>query len=476
MRVERLEYGLRFIGIVEIENDNAKMIIQCAGQCARSLARPVLVQPGRKLTAKIGIGFGHPCVRHRGAIVGGSVHHVAKCGPVFVGRPDLVAFLFVGIGGVAGQKSDLPGRDIDGFRGVIVPGDDRAQAVKGVFRRLQDKLQGSQPLLAVDHFPARKTEYRVGGLIEHDRSEEMRGHRLAARNKNAVGSGANVVPQRFPLIFPLPDVWALKQRHRVPRLLGENVHHGNIARLHCFPLAINGTASFGYWPYPEAVNQDLTVEIFRRYRRLFRDLGLIRWQLFLVNCKELQMLIGYARVSTTDQVAGLEAQHRDLRATGCTEKIFAERVSSVAQRNELAAALDYVRDGDTLVVTRLDRLARSTADLLEIIATLERKGVALRILDFGGQAVDTQSPSGRLIVTMFGAVAQFERELLLQRQREGIAKAKAEGRYKGRAPTARRQAPQVHELREAGFGASDIAARLGMSRSSVYRILTDAAA
>lgn len=188
------------------------------------------------------------------------------------------------------------------------------------------------------------------------------------------------------------------------------------------------------------------------------------------------MLIGYARVSTTDQVAGLEAQHRDLRATGCTEKIFAERVSSVAQRNELAAALDYVRDGDTLVVTRLDRLARSTADLLEIIATLERKGVALRILDFGGQAVDTQSPSGRLIVTMFGAVAQFERELLLQRQREGIAKAKAEGRYKGRAPTARRQAPQVHELREAGFGASDIAARLGISRSSVYRILTDAAA
>lgn len=188
------------------------------------------------------------------------------------------------------------------------------------------------------------------------------------------------------------------------------------------------------------------------------------------------MLIGYARVSTTDQVAGLEAQHRDLRATGCTEKIFAERVSSVAQRDELAAALDYVRHGDTLVVTRLDRLARSTTDLLEIIATLERKGVALRILDFGGQAVDTQSPSGRLIVTMFGAVAQFERELLLQRQREGIQKAKAEGKYKGRAPTARRKSPQVRELRATGLGASDIAARLGMSRSSVYRILTDAVA
>lgn len=188
------------------------------------------------------------------------------------------------------------------------------------------------------------------------------------------------------------------------------------------------------------------------------------------------MLIGYVRVSTVDQVAGLEAQHRDLRETGCTEKIFAEQVSSVAQRDELAAALDYVRDGDTLVVTRLDRLARSTADLLAIIATLERKGVALRILDFGGQAVDTQSPSGRLIVTMFGAFAQFERELLLQRQREGIQKAKAEGKYRGRAPTARRQSPQVRELRATGLGASDIAARLGMSRSSVYRILTDAAA
>ncbi|MCJ2183929.1 recombinase family protein [Novosphingobium sp. 1949] len=183
------------------------------------------------------------------------------------------------------------------------------------------------------------------------------------------------------------------------------------------------------------------------------------------------MLVGYARVSTADQVAGLEAQERDLRATGCT-KLLSERVSSVAQREQLATALDYVREGDTLVVTRLDRLARSTADLLSIIATLESKGVALRILDFGGQAVDTQSPSGRLIVTMFGAVAQFERELLLQRQREGIAKAKADGKYRGRVPTAQRKASQVHELRAGGLGASEIAARLAISRSSVYRVLS----
>ncbi len=102
------------------------------------------------------------------------------------------------------------------------------------------------------------------------------------------------------------------------------------------------------------------------------------------------MLIGYARVSTADQVAGLEAQVRDLRATGCT-KLFSERVSSVAQRDQLSAALDFAREGDTLAVTRLDRLARSTADLLGIVAALERKGVSLRICDFGGQVVDTQS-------------------------------------------------------------------------------------
>jgi DNA invertase Pin-like site-specific DNA recombinase len=187
------------------------------------------------------------------------------------------------------------------------------------------------------------------------------------------------------------------------------------------------------------------------------------------------MLVGYARVSTVDQVAGLEAQMRELGATGCS-KLFTERVSSVAQREQLAAALDFVRDGDTLVVTRLDRLARSTADLLEIIATLERKNVALRVMDFGGQPVDTKSPSGKLITTLFGAVAEFERELLLVRQREGIAKARAEGKYRGRAPTAQRLAPEVRELRASGTRPSTIAKELRISRSSVYRILADAAA
>jgi len=183
-------------------------------------------------------------------------------------------------------------------------------------------------------------------------------------------------------------------------------------------------------------------------------------------------LVGYARVSTIEQVYGLEAQERDLLATGC-KKLFSERVSSVAQREQLAAALGWVREGDTLCAVRIDRLGRSTSDLLSIIATLEEKRVALRILDFGGQAVDTQSPSGKLIVTMFGAFAQFERELARLRMREGIAKAKADGKYQGRAPTAQRKAPQVLELRKSGLGASEIASRLSISRSSVYRLLSE---
>ncbi len=184
------------------------------------------------------------------------------------------------------------------------------------------------------------------------------------------------------------------------------------------------------------------------------------------------MIIGYARTSTAEQIAGLEGQERDLLATGC-KKIMSEQVSSVAQRTELEAAIGFARDGDTLVVTRLDRLARSTTDLLDIVGQLERKGVALRVLDFGGQPIDTQSPSGKLILTIFAAVAQFERELLLVRQREGIAKARAEGRYRGRVPTARRQACKVAEMRASGLKPCEIAQQCRMSRSSVYRILAD---
>lgn len=185
------------------------------------------------------------------------------------------------------------------------------------------------------------------------------------------------------------------------------------------------------------------------------------------------MLIGYRRSSTIEQQAGFQEQERLLLATGCCEKIFSEVVSSVSDRAQLLEALAWVREGDTLVVTQLDRLARSTADLLSIISQLEAKGVGLRVLNFGGSPIDTKSPTGKLLVTMFGAVAEFERALMLERQKIGIAKAKADGRYRGRAPTARAKRAQMQELAGAGLGASAIALRLGVSRASVYRILRD---
>jgi DNA invertase Pin-like site-specific DNA recombinase len=183
------------------------------------------------------------------------------------------------------------------------------------------------------------------------------------------------------------------------------------------------------------------------------------------------MLIGYARTSTAEQEAGLEAQLRDLEAAGCG-KVFREQVSAVATRRpEMVAALDYLRDGDTLVVTKPDRLARSVADLLALIDRIRAKGANLRILSMGGQPLDTAGPTGRLMLTVLGAVAEFERALMLERQREGIAKAKAEGRYKGRAPTARRQADKVLALHWEGVAAAEIARRLKIGRTSVFRIL-----
>jgi len=125
------------------------------------------------------------------------------------------------------------------------------------------------------------------------------------------------------------------------------------------------------------------------------------------------------------------------------------------------------------VVTKLDRLARSVADLLAIDARLRSKGVALVVLSLGGQPLDTRTPTGRLMLTLLGAVAEFERSLMLERQREGIAKAASEGKYKGRAPTARAKAEQVKVLKAQGIGASAIASQLGIGRASVYRILEE---
>jgi DNA invertase Pin-like site-specific DNA recombinase len=179
------------------------------------------------------------------------------------------------------------------------------------------------------------------------------------------------------------------------------------------------------------------------------------------------MLVGYARTSTVEQAAGLEAQERDLKAIG-VEKLFSEQVSSVAERGQLDVALDYVRERDVLVVTKLDRLARSIRDLCAIVDRLEAKGVSLRIL---GMGLDTATANGRLMLNVLGSVAQFEREVMLERQKEGIAKAKAQGKFKGRAPTARRKAEEVRALAAAGMTRQAIAGKLGVSERSVYRVL-----
>jgi DNA invertase Pin-like site-specific DNA recombinase len=182
------------------------------------------------------------------------------------------------------------------------------------------------------------------------------------------------------------------------------------------------------------------------------------------------MLVGYARTSTADQRAGLDAQMSELHGAGC-EELFVEQVSSVQRRENLEKALKFIRKGDTLVVTKLDRLARSIPDLVRILRTLEEKQATLRILAMN---LDTNTPTGRLLLNLVGSVAQFEREIMLERQREGVAKAKAEGKYKGRKPTARAKSVDVIAKFKADQRPADIAKSIGIGRASVYRILNDA--
>jgi DNA invertase Pin-like site-specific DNA recombinase len=182
-----------------------------------------------------------------------------------------------------------------------------------------------------------------------------------------------------------------------------------------------------------------------------------------------RLLVGYARTSTFDQIAGFEAQRRDLEAAGC-RKIFAEQVSSVAEREQLKAAIDYLHDGDVLVSTKLDRLARSVRHLIDIVAEVKRRKASLRIL---GMNLDTETAAGRMMLQVLGAVAEHERAVMLERQREGIAKAKAEGKYKGRARTAMAKAGEVEKLLAAGVNPTEVARKLEIGRSSVYRAMRE---
>ena len=183
-------------------------------------------------------------------------------------------------------------------------------------------------------------------------------------------------------------------------------------------------------------------------------------------------LVGYARTSTVEQEAGLEAQVAELQAAGCT-RIFAEQVSSVdAVRPELKAALEYLRDGDEFICTRPDRLARSTVDLLRLVEDLTKRGVIVKLLSMN---IDTSTATGKLFLTLMAGIATFERELMLERQRAGIAKAKAAGKYRGRAPTARAKTSDVLRLKAEGKTVAQIAHAVGISRASVYRAFGEAA-
>jgi DNA invertase Pin-like site-specific DNA recombinase len=179
------------------------------------------------------------------------------------------------------------------------------------------------------------------------------------------------------------------------------------------------------------------------------------------------MIYGYARVSTTEQ--DLTVQEEALKAAGC-QVIRSEKVSGTSRngRSELQNLLDFVRDGDEIVVTRIDRLARSVRDLQNLVFEMNDRGVSLRATE---QSVDTRTSAGKCFLDMLSVFAEFETNLRRERQMEGIAKAKERGVYQGRKQTI--DVEKVRELKKSGMGASAIAKQLGIDRTSVYRVLKD---
>lgn len=180
----------------------------------------------------------------------------------------------------------------------------------------------------------------------------------------------------------------------------------------------------------------------------------------------MSTVLGYARASTDDQDCAIQVAA--LRAAGCAV-IREEKKSgtSLVGRSELATLLEFVREGDTLMVTRIDRLARSVRDLESIVDLVRSRRAFLRATE---QPVDTSTPAGKAFLQMLGVFAEFETALRRERQMEGIAKAKAQGVYKGRKPSVDVEA--VRSLRQQGMGGSEIAKELGIGRASVYRALS----
>jgi DNA invertase Pin-like site-specific DNA recombinase len=175
-------------------------------------------------------------------------------------------------------------------------------------------------------------------------------------------------------------------------------------------------------------------------------------------------VVGYARVSSAGQ--SLEIQQEQLTAAGCV-KVFSEKRTGTTTegREQLDLALSYVREGDVFVVTRLDRLARSLVDLRRTVDLLTTKGVGFRCIQ---QTIDTTSSEGRLMLNILASFAEFETDIRKERQRDGIAKAKAAGLYRGRPASI--DVSRINELEAAGVGPAQIARTLGIARASVYRV------
>ena len=177
--------------------------------------------------------------------------------------------------------------------------------------------------------------------------------------------------------------------------------------------------------------------------------------------------VGYARVSSTGQDLGVQLE----KLKGC-DKVFKEKRSGIdAGRPELKRCLEYLREGDTLLVTKIDRLARSTSDLYRIVSQLAEKGVSFKVID--DPAIDTSSRTGKLVMGILALIAEFENDIRRERQMDGIAKAKDRGVRFGRKP---RLLPQtikdIRALRKRGLTVPAIIERTGLSKASIYRALT----
>ena len=180
-------------------------------------------------------------------------------------------------------------------------------------------------------------------------------------------------------------------------------------------------------------------------------------------------IIGYARVSTIDQ--DLTLQKNALKKAGC-RKIFSEKQSATKTegRKELGACLDYLREGDTLIVTRIDRLSRSLRDLQNLVHDLNKSGIYIKTIE---QPIDTSNAAGKAFFDMLGVFAEFETNLRRERQLEGVAKAKKDGKYKGRQPTARAKSYEVISLIKDGLTRDAVSKKLDIGIASVYRILKE---